>query len=306
MLKKFTFILRWLILGLVIFFLASNFLKYWDAIALIKISNQGYFLLLCSFVFTFLSHVFAGVVWGIILDIFKIKLAQIEVIKIYLITNIAKYLPGNIWHFYGRISALTGKGYSLYVAGLSVVLEPLLMACAGLLITIISANFGLINNDKNGLFLAGQFSLLVAVLVGIHPQIINPILQKLTRSKLKKLNDHPQELSKLTSYPLVPLLGELGFLLIRGTGFIFALMALIPIKISSIPILFSVFSFAWLLGLVIPGAPGGMGVFEATVIAGLDTTQFPPAIVLGALGLFRIINILAEAIAALFAWLFKG
>jgi uncharacterized membrane protein YbhN (UPF0104 family) len=32
-------------------------------------------------------------------------------------------------------------------------------------------------------------------------------------------------------------------------------------------LLLGAFSLAWLLGLVVPGAPGGLGVFEATAIA---------------------------------------
>jgi hypothetical protein len=31
------------------------------------------------------------------------SVSSIEFIKVYLKTNIAKYLPGNFWHYYGRI-----------------------------------------------------------------------------------------------------------------------------------------------------------------------------------------------------------
>jgi uncharacterized membrane protein YbhN (UPF0104 family) len=57
------------------------------------------------------------------------------------------------------------------------------------------------------------------------------------------------------------------------------------------------FSLGWLLGLVIPGAPGGLGVFEATVLAVL-TPQFPAAIVLGVVALYRLNSTLAEVLAA--------
>ena len=84
----------------------------------------------------------------------------------------------------------------------------------------------------------------------------------------------------------------------------FVCTALMSVDIRAIPQLISVFSFAYLLGLIVPGAPGGMvGVFEATAIASLDGSQFPAATVLVVVALFRVINILAEAIAALIAWL---
>ena len=96
----------------------------------------------------------------------------------------------------------------------------------------------------------------------------------------------------------------MGFLLIRGLGFLWAIATLTPIDISSIPLLLSAFSFAWLLGLVVPGAPGGLGVFEATAIALLDST-YEPAIILSTVALYRVISILAEAIGALLAWLWQ-
>ncbi|MGK7893069.1 MAG: UPF0104 family protein, partial [Xenococcus sp. (in: cyanobacteria)] len=93
------------------------------------------------------------------------------------------------------------------------------------------------------------------------------------------------------------------FVLFRGLGFIFCFMALQTLSWSQIPAVISAFSIAWLLGLIFPGAPGGVGVFEATAIALLDESQFPPATVLIVVALYRVVSILAEAIAALIAWL---
>jgi glycosyltransferase 2 family protein len=91
--------------------------------------------------------------------------------------------------------------------------------------------------------------------------------------------------------------------LFRGIGFLFTVMALQIVAPSQIPTLLSAFSIAWLLGLVVPGAPGGVGVFETTAIALLPQVMFPQATVLLAVALYRVISILAEAIAAGGAWL---
>ena len=89
----------------------------------------------------------------------------------------------------------------------------------------------------------------------------------------------------------------MGFLGLRGTGFLFTLLVLIPIELNQIPQLLSAFSFAWLMGLIVPGAPGGLGVFEATAIALLDN-HFSGGLILTVVALFRIVSILAEVIAA--------
>ena len=221
-------------------------------------------------------------------------------ICVYLTTNIAKYLPGNVWHFYGRISAVSKSSGSLGAATLTVLLEPLLMAAAALLIALLSTNMGWLSTDFNLSIWGLQIACLITVLVGIHPHILNPLMHWLSQGK-----DNAQAANKvnLYNYPFLPLLGEIGFLILRGTGFLLTLMAFAPILPQQVPQLISAFSFAWLLGLVVPGAPGGMGIFEATTIALLDNSQFSPAIILTTVACFRVVSILAEAIAAMTAWL---
>lgn len=249
--------------------------------------------MLClSLFFNLFAHIFSAWVWTWILAIFQAKLKGFKAIKVYLITNISKYLPGNIWHFVGRVKAIQNEGDSLALATVSVILEPLLMAVAAFLITIFSVSFGIIRVNFSLLIFTIQCIIIFLVLMGIHPKIINHILTKLAKGKGSK------NIVNLTQYPLLPLLGELGFLLLRGIAFLLIINAFIPLKISLILPVLSTFSFAWLLGLIVPGAPGGIGVFEATAIATLNPTFFPPQNVLIVVALFRLISILAELISA--------
>ena len=145
---------------------------------------------------------------------------------------------------------------------------------------------------------------LVTVLIAVHPRFLNFALQFVSRLKLKANNSSAVDASafQLVRYPLRPLLGELGFIGLRGTGFLLTLLALKPLELSQIPLLLGAFSLAWLLGLVVPGAPGGLGVFEATAIALLGQ-RFPPGLVISAIALYRLVSILAEAAGAGLAWL---
>ncbi len=99
-----------------------------------------------------------------------------------------------------------------------------------------------------------------------------------------------------------PLLGELGFLGLRGLGFCLTLLALAPIAWDQLPTVISAFSFAWLLGLIVPGAPGGLGIFEATAIALLGQ-YYSPGILLSTVALYRLISVLAETLGAGLVWL---
>ncbi|MDJ0632114.1 MAG: lysylphosphatidylglycerol synthase domain-containing protein [Xenococcaceae cyanobacterium MO_188.B29] len=301
--------LRWFILGGTLFFLLTTLKNHWQEVTAVQIDLTGWLMLAAALGVTLLAHIWSGWVWTWILAAFQQSLGRLPGIGIYLTTNIAKYLPGNVWHFYGRIAAVSKSGGSLGAATLSVLLEPLLMASAALVIALVSTGLGWLKTDVSleigmlqipqQLQIAMQMAGLITVLVGIHPRILNPLMHWLSRSKgdaqaAKKVNLH--------SYPLVPLLGEIGFLIFRGTGFLLTLMAIAPILPQQVPQLISAFSFAWLLGLVVPGAPGGMGIFEATTIALLDSSQFSPATILSTVACFRVVSILAEAIAALIAW----
>ncbi|HAN75890.1 MAG TPA: hypothetical protein DCQ63_17655 [Planktothrix sp. UBA8402] len=285
--------LRWMILGGTLFFLAANFRKHWQEISEIDITSTGWTYLGLALIVTLSAHVWSAFVWLIIVKEFKQPIRPRWGLRLYLITNIAKYLPGNIWHFYGRIVALKDSGIALEAAALSVLLEPLMMAGAALGVALIS---------YHSPYFIIQIIGLIALGIGIHPRILNPILRYLETSKFKKeLSDIPKEAScQLDYYPVKPLLGGVGFILLRWSGFMLILLALTPLNFEQIPVLLGAYSFAWLLGLLIPGAPGGLGVFEATALA-LLSNQFAPAILLGAIAFYRLVSIVAETLGALLA-----
>lgn len=285
--------LRWIVLGGTLFFLAANFRKHWQEISEIDISSTGWLYLGLALIITLCAHIWSAFVWLIIVKEFKQIIRPRWGLQLYLITNLAKYLPGNIWHFYGRIMAMKDYGIALEAAALSVLLEPLIMAFAALGLALISYHSS---------YLVIQIPGLIALGIGIHPRILNPILKYLETSKFKKqLSDFPQEAScQLDHYPLKPLFGGASFVLLRWSGFMLTLLALTPLTFEQIPILLGAYSFAWLLGLLIPGAPGGLGVFEATILA-LLSQQFSPAILLGAIAFYRLVSILAETLGALLA-----
>ncbi|WP_036485277.1 YbhN family protein [Myxosarcina sp. GI1] len=293
--------LRWFILGGTLFFLVKVFKDRWQEITAVKLVFSDWLLLFAALCVTLLAHIWSGWVWTWILDVFQQSITTWQGIRVYLITNIAKYLPGNIWHFYGRITAITQNGGSLSTATFSVLLEPLLLAAAALSVYLVGMSFGWLSTSFELKIIGLQIACLLIILVGINPRILNFLLLRLSRSKnkLEKID------ARLERYPIAPFLGEIGFLAFRGTGFLLTFTAFKFVAIAQIPQLISAFSFAWLLGLVIPGAPGGIGIFEATIIASLDKTQFPTAIVLATVAFFRVISILAEAIAAGVAWLWE-
>lgn len=295
--------LRWVILGVTLFFLAKALKDHAREIAEIRIDGTGWAMLAIALGVTLLAHIWSSWVWVWIFHHLKQPIANTWGIPVYLKTNIAKYIPGNIWHFYGRIVAAKEVGISPEIATVSVLLEPLLMAAAALIVALIGFQF--IGWHKSS-FLIWQILGLVIVLIAVHPRILNPVIQKLGKAKKKSTGTVNLETSALTvkSYPLVPLIGEMCFVGLRGVGFLLTLLALSPIDPIQISLLFTAFSLAWVLGLIVPGAPGGMGVFEATALTILGST-FSPALMLATVALYRMISILAETTGAGLASLYQ-
>ncbi len=312
--------LRYLILGGTFLFIAQAFVTHWREVANIRIVATSFPLLAIALGVTLFSLIFVGWVWMLILREFRQRVNAAWAIQVFLKTNIAKYLPGNIWHFWGRILDAKKAGISPKVATLSVLLEPLLMASAGLLMGL--SSFGAV---YWWLRIAG----LAAILIAIRPQTLNPIVLFVEKLKLKKQDgeiskaEGDRHISRLESnsilaketssvkskrkinlpikrYPLVPLIGQICFIGLRGSGFVLTVMALTIVPFSEIPNLFGAFCFAFVVGLVVPGAPGGMGVFEATAIALLGD-RYSTGIILSAVALYRIISILADVSGAALA-----
>ncbi|MBD2606696.1 UPF0104 family protein [Scytonema hofmannii FACHB-248] len=300
MMKQF---LRWLILGGTLFFLARAFKDHWLEVTAIRIDGVGWAIIAIATGVTMLAHTWAGWVWTWVLQELNQPVESVHFIQVYLKTNIAKYLPGNIWHHYGRIVAAKNANVLPSAATLSVLLEPLLMAAAALII-IISFGGTFAAGNVNLLAQIAQLLALLGVLCVVHPRFLNPTIRFLQRLKARMSNTIAKSNPSVSirRYPVRPLLGELGFLGLRSLGFILTMFALGPLNFSQIPLLMGAFSFAWLVGFVVPGAPGGLGVFEATAIALLQN-RFPPAIVISAIALYRLISIVAETAGAALAWL---
>ncbi|MBD2308494.1 flippase-like domain-containing protein [Chroococcidiopsis sp. FACHB-1243] len=294
--------LRWIILGGTLFFLITAFKNNWQEVAAIRIATLGWLTLATALGVTLLAHIWSGWVWTWILEEFNQTVNIPQFVRVYLQTNIAKYLPGNVWHYYGRISAAKTAGIPTRIAALSVLLEPLLMAAAAIVLALLGIQSTIALTQSYIQLLL--FFVLAGVLLAIHPHLLNLAMRLLSRMKFKSTTTDTSDrvLCQIKRYPWRPLLGELGFVGLRGTGFLLTLLAIIPLSIERIPLLFAAFSLAWVLGLVIPGAPGGLGVFEVTAIALLQHS-FSVGAVISAIALYRFISITAEAAGAGLAWL---
>jgi len=267
----------------------------------LSLDGQGWLWLVLGVGLSLLSLLVNGLAWGACLRWLGHRPRWVAVVALFLVSNLRKYLPGGVWHLLARVRALRADNGPLQEALatpqalVAVLLDPLLMAVAALALV----PFG---GWQAGLGLLCPLALLLLL-----PHWLNPLMERLERQRARQLAGRGLlELEgaesaagslQLPGYPWPPLLAELGFVLLRFAGFACCVQAFDLSFALGWGGWLAGFALAWTAGLVVPGAPGGLGVFEAVLILRL-AFAVPEAPLLAVAISYRLITALADLIAA--------
>ena len=250
-----------------------------------------------------LSLVANGLGLGVVLRWLDLRPRWVPLLQLYLSTNLRKYLPGGIWHLTSRLQRLRSPDgplqapASLSLALVAVLLDPLVAAVAALALTTLAGWQG-------GRALLGLLPLLL-----LWPRWLTPLLRRLELRQARRLQLDgafdpagadalpPVLSSALGGYPLLPLGAQLGFVLLRFLGFACCVLAFDLHTSLSWPGWLAGFALAWTVGLVVPGAPGGLGVFEAALLLRF-ANAIPEAPLLAIALSYRLVVTLADLLAA--------
>jgi glycosyltransferase 2 family protein len=278
-------VLRWGILGTAGVFILKTLLDNWDEVSQLQFRPNAWIFLGLSLAMALVTQLWCAVLWGWILALLKHPVPKRWAIITFMRNAPAKYIPGSVWHLYGRVMAAKEHGIGLELATVSVMLEPLFLIAGAL-------GLALWYRSTSGPLIVALASILLAV----HPYVLNRLGHKWYQWRGKKGAG-----ISLKKYPLSVLLGTLLFMGLRSITFLCVVFAFTSVEWQTFQPVMSNFGFAWLLSLVIP-APGGIGVFEASAMQVLDT-YLSPGILLGAVAVYRLVNICAEMLGAGFAYL---
>ena len=262
----------------------------------LSLDGQGWLWLLLGVGVSLLSLAANGVALGVVLRWLGQRPRWPELVRAYLDTNLRKYLPGGIWHLTSRVQLLRSAEAPLQAPaprGLvlaAVLLDPLVAAVAALALVAAGA-------WQYGLALLGLLPLAL-----LWPRWLNPVLSRLERRKAPALgmDIEAAATAPIRTYPWPPLLVQLGFVLLRFAGFACCVQAFDLSYSLSWGGWLAGFALAWTAGLVVPGAPGGLGVFEAVLLLRLGFAV-PEAPLLAIAISYRLVVTLADLLAALTA-----
>jgi glycosyltransferase 2 family protein len=278
-------VMQWGILIAAGLFLAKTLLANWQDVRELHLQPQAWIYVSAAIAIAVFAQLWSALVWGLILELLRHPVPKRWAIITLLKNAPAKYLPGSIWHLYGRVKAAQRRGIGLEFATLSVLLEPLFVMAGGL-------GLALWHESASNLLIAA----LMVILLVVHPLILNRLWRVWRRSQGKE-----STVGALRRYPASVLLGAFAFMALRSITFICIVLAFTPLTWGLLKPLMSGFSFAWRLSLVIP-SPGGLGVFESSALHILQGS-LSPSLLLGCVTVYRLVTIVAELIGAGAAYL---
>lgn len=214
------------------------------------------------------SQVLAARAWSGTLAVFMIRLPPGRAETQLLVSQVAKYIPGNVAHLLGRLALAREDGVSAAVAGLAMLLEiGLLLAAGGLLFLSFllfapELTLSLLPPGIAG-SLAGLSLPLAGVLAaGIGIGIWH--LARMIRGRSTRTRLDPAKAAK-------PLALHVVNFLALGLSLGCVTQAIAPAGNGAFLLSIPVFVVAWTTGFLIPGAPGGIGVREGLIVLGLGT-----------------------------------
>jgi len=249
--------------------------------------------LLISFIFCVLSIYLNAYAWKYIVKWFGEEFNNNNIVSFYVLTNVLKYVPGGIWHFVERfnfIKRISNPQIALY----STLIEPYFMLSGSFLLASL------------GVIFSPLYFFLILPLVFLNRKLIYLVLKRLGSLKgkvfevLRLANSKDQfgRINIISFFPLRALFLEIGFILSKFIGFYICLNTFYTSNTLNIIFLLVIFSLSWSIGLVVPAAPGGVGVFETCLLLFVGKS-IPENIILISLVYFRFISTSADLLLSL-------
>lgn len=288
--------LQILIVSVIFLFLLWQLFSSWGELSTYEL-GLDYGLLVFSYVFLLASFLITVYVWQFLLRILGEKLSYREALKIFALSNLARYTPGKIWHVFGKIYLASKEGISKVKTLASISLEFFLTVVAACLVFLLSFAFWF-PQFSNKIYL-----ILVAVtffgLFISYPTVFGVFLNFF----LKKFKREEVEINfKYKSILFVLFLFMLHWIF-QGIGVFILARAVYSIDVSFLLSFIGAYSVAWVLGFLSFLTPGGLGVREGILVFLLNFfIPLPVAIVISIFA--RIWSLLFEVFMAAVSWIF--
>lgn len=251
-------------------------------------------------------HIFlVGISWKQLLKVTtNVSIPFEEVSLVWCRANLLKYIPGNIFQYVGRNDIAVKKNLSHIEVGFSTVLDVGMNVLGVLIIGVICYMPGvkIWLNSYNPSIKINDFKVLSFII------IIFTILIIIFRNKFKKVVKKISKifLPKNIAREMFCLLYYMFWAVYTGYIFVLVCTKMVGMQLDwrQTIVILGAFLLSWIVGFIMPGAPGGIGIREAA-LAILLSNQFEMEMVLLGIVIYRLANIGGDFLGLLYSQLYS-
>lgn len=232
--------------------------------------------------------------WKMYLDTFSAqKNSYSEIASIYLKSNIAKYLPGNVAHYVGR--NVLGKKIGVKQSSIlmATIFEVICLSVFNILFALVMSfqntqNFISRLVAEQRMFVDSPILIMIVLII----LMIGICVLVKYRKKIAHFLTKEVVLTVIKTIPIY--IATIMVTALMLTLIFFAILNM-PINYASVA---SANSLSWLAGYIVPGAPGGIGIREVVLVWLLEAECLPELVILAAV-LLRICVIFGDSLSFL-------
>ncbi|HUL02688.1 MAG TPA: lysylphosphatidylglycerol synthase domain-containing protein [Gemmatimonadales bacterium] len=270
-----------LVLGGALWFLVRTARPHWGTLTSLPQPIAWGPLLLGSLLWL-ASYVLLVLLWAESLRWWGARLGRTDALRVFLVANLARYIPGGIWQFAGLAALALEHGVSPAAATGAVLVQQLVLLATGLVLALVCAPS----------FLGAQAAALppvVAALCGAAAlallMVVFPWLLPLIKRRLERVTQRTLPLPHASPagfavFVAGSALGWVGY----GASFWLFGRALLGEGAPGPVMAGSAFVASYVAGIIAVFAPGGLVVREAAIVAALGPRIGPQHALLLAVG----------------------
>ena len=251
-------------------FIANRLVAYREELLLVPIEPSSTILLVLMVIVSAVNLYLLAFAWWKVLLGLGAQIDFVDSLPLYSQTLLAKYVPGNVFQFVARQAVGLADGIPGGILARSALWEIGLIATSGALFSFLLLPLFL---GEGGNFISVAALLAATVLSLAATQRFFGI-QRATAFLLHSI-----------------------YMVISGVTFLIVMLLVVPngVVAENVLVIVGAFVVAWLVGLLTPGAPGGLGVREATLVLLLGELNLGIGVVV-AVVISRIVQMLGEVL----------
>lgn len=246
------------------------------------------------------AYLLYATMWDTLLRTLGCETSLLRSWGIFLTAQFAKYLPGNIGHHAGRVALSIRYGYPGARVAASMIFEVLLVTATAAVLSL--PLFGWLADHiglawRRGLSVSAFVLAAFAVALFLYVVLMRRFGLATQIRRWKSLAVGTDFLSKRT-LAMMMVCAAISLVAFVLSGMPLLLISDMPaaLAVSNATRIVAIFAVSWVAGLIMPGAPAGLGVREAILVEGLTPIMGGDRAVSATL-LFRVLTVSADLLA---------